>query len=159
MRYTTTNELKNFGFQEAYISEIQKINGYFQFTLDNVAIYPDNSQNRDVREMRTNGLNLKVQDGYVGALVREGYKVYDADGNLLEQYEDCPVEPGQYNDVLKSFTDGECCIYSLEKIPEKASEKNADIYRFALDASDGNTYLLSIMGTRDIEEWDRFLNK
>ena len=82
MKYNTTNELDHFNFSEAYITAIQKRNGYIQLTLDNVTIMPDNSCNRDIREMRTNGLNLKILDGEVALLVQEGYKVYNPDGKL-----------------------------------------------------------------------------
>ena len=83
--------------------------------------------------------------------IEEGYKVYNADGKLLEQHEDAAVPPQQYNDVLKSFCDGECCLYSLKKENGR--------YVFEIDASNERTYLLCVAGTRDVEEWERFLSK
>lgn len=151
MKYRTVNGLGSFGFMEAYISDIQKIHGGLRFTLDNVTIYPDNPKNHDIREMRANGLDFIIQDGEVQEFIEEGYKVYDADGNLTGQYEDKPVAEDSYNDMLRSFTDGESCIYSLEKI--------GNVYRFEIDASSGRTYCLSVTGTGDAQEWDRFLNK
>ncbi len=151
MKYNTTNELDHFNFSEAYITAIQKRNGYIQLTLDNVTIMPDNSCNRDIREMRTNGLNLKILDGEVALLVQEGYKVYNPDGKLTGQYEDRQVEPEQYNDVLKMLSDGGSCIYSLKQ--------DDNVYMFAIDGGDERTYMLKIHGTRNMEEWDRFLNK
>lgn len=151
MKYSTTNEWEHFGFEEAYISEIQKINGYLQLTLDQVMIRPENSQNRDIREMRTNGLNFKIQDAEVKRLVEEGYQVYNADGKLMEQYEDQEIQPECYNEILKSFADGESCIYSLEK--------KENTYIFTIDASSGRTYVLYVSGTCDVEEWNRFFNK
>ena len=68
MKYQTTNEWNHFGFQEAYISEIQKVNGGFQFTLDNVTIEPDNSKNRDIRQMRANELYVTIQDAEIERL-------------------------------------------------------------------------------------------
>ncbi len=151
MKYNTTNELDHFNFSEAYITAIQKRNGYIQLTLDNVTIMPDNSCNRDIREMRTNGLNLKILDGEVALLVQEGYKVYNPDGKLTGQYEDRQVEPEQYNDVLKMLSDGGSCIYSLKQ--------DDNMYMFAIDGGDERTYMLKIHGTRNMAEWDRFLNK
>ena len=151
MKYSTTNELEHFSFAESYIAEIQKRNNCMLFTLDNVTILPDNSCNRDVRSMRANGLELAIQDGNVELLVEEGYKVYNADGALTGQYEDKEIAPEQYNDTLKQLADGECSIYSLEK--------SGNTYTFEIDASNDRTYVLRITGIRDIEEWDRFLNK
>ena len=151
MKYQTTNEWNHFGFQEAYISEIQKVNGGFQFTLDNVTIEPDNSKNRDIRQMRANELYVTIQDAEIERLVEEGYKVYNANGQLMEQYEDRDIAPENYNEILKSLTDGESCIYALEK--------KDDVYIFTIDASSERTYVLYMKGTRDIEHWNRFLNK
>ncbi len=151
MKYKTTNELEHFDFAESYIAAVQKINSSMQLTLDNVTILPDNSCNRDVRSMRTNGLNLTIQNGRVEMLVEEGYKVYDADGKFIEQHEDKPAVPEQYNDWLKALADDESCIYSLQKLEDR--------YIFEIDGANERTYVLHISGTRDIEEWDRFLNK
>ena len=150
MKYQTTNEWNHFGFQEAYISEIQKVNGGFQFTLDNVTIEPDNSKNRDIRQMRANELYVTIQDAEIERLVEEGYKVYNANGQLMEQYEDRDIAPENYNEILKSLTDGESCIYALEK--------KDDVYIFTIDASSERTYVLYMKGTRDIAQWNWFLN-
>lgn len=149
MKYVTTNEWEHFGFLEAYISDIQKAGGCFQLILDNVKIAPENTKNRDIREMRTNGLCFRIQDAELLSLTEEGYKVYNADGQLTNQYEDREIPRECCSDMLKSFTDGECCLYTLEK--------TEDVYTFIIDASDGHTYLLRVRGTRDTEEWDLFL--
>lgn len=151
MKYQTTNEWNHFGFQEAYISEIQKVNGSLQFTLDNVTIEPENSQNRDIRQMRANGLYVTIQDAQIERLVEEGYKVYNADGQLMEQYEDREIAPEDYNEILKSLADGESCIFAMEKKDHR--------YIFTIDGSSERTYVLYLTGTRDMEQWDRFLNK
>ena len=127
------------------------MNGGFQFTLDNVTIEPDNSKNRDIRQMRANELYVTIQDAEIERLVEEGYKVYNANGQLMEQYEDRDIASKNYNEILKSLTDGESCIYALEK--------KDDVYIFTIDASSERTYVLYMKGTRDIEQWNRFLNK
>ena len=82
------NELQNFRFEGAYIAETCAVNGIFEMILDNVTILPQNSCNRDIREMRANELKLKIREPEITAFVEEGYKVYDADGNLKEKKED-----------------------------------------------------------------------
>ena len=54
MKYHTDNELQNFRFEGAYIAETCAVNGIFEMILDNVTILPQNSCNRDIREMREN---------------------------------------------------------------------------------------------------------
>ena len=88
MRYTTTDELEHFSFAEAYIADVQLAGGFFHMTLSNVTILPENSCNRDIREMRANDLVLKIEEPVIRSLVREGYKVYDANGILMRTCED-----------------------------------------------------------------------
>ena len=151
MKYSTANEWEHFGFAEAYISDIQKINGDFLMTLDNVTIHPENSKNRDIRQMRTNGLEFRIRDGEVTDLTEEGFKLYNPDGKLMEVHEDRVIPKEQYNEVLKSFCDGESCLYSLKK--------EGDVYVFEIDAGNERTYTLKVLGTRDTQEWERFLNQ
>ena len=88
MKYTTTDELEHFSFTEAYIADVQVTGGFFHMTLSNVTILPENSCNRDIREMRANDLVLKIEEPVIRSLVREGYKVYDANGILMRTCED-----------------------------------------------------------------------
>lgn len=162
MKYMTANEWERFEFADAYLTDIQKTNGYFQITLDNVTILPENSCNRDIRKMRANGFCLKIQDGKTESLIEEGYKVYNADGKLINQYEDRVLTSEEYNDTLKALADGESSIYtaqkdSIEKI--ETSMKTESIYQITIDGSNERTYVLTIRGTKDIEAWDRFLAK
>ena len=61
MKYTTTDELEHFSFTETYIADVQVTGGFFHMTLSNVTILPENSCNRDIREMRANDLVLKIK--------------------------------------------------------------------------------------------------
>ena len=61
MKYHTDNELQNFRFEGAYIAETCAVNGIFEMILDNVTILPQNSCNRDIREMRANAIKFMMQ--------------------------------------------------------------------------------------------------
>ena len=113
MKYKTTDEWQNFSFSEAYIADIQATNGFFHMELDNVTILPENSCNRDIRKMRTNGLLLKLEDIAITSMVEEGYKVFDANGNPMKQVEDVVIAEKEYFSVMKEFVEG--IIFSLEK--------------------------------------------
>ena len=95
-KYNTMNEFAHFDFSEAVIGDIQLAEGMFRAVVDNVEILPENSCNRDIRTMRTNELLLKLDDAKLVTLVEEGYREYDADGNLKNTYEDIVVNPDQY---------------------------------------------------------------
>ena len=106
MKYTTTDELEHFSFTEAYIADVQVTGGFFHMTLSNVTILPENSCNRDIREMRANDLVLKIEEPVIRSLVLEGYKVYDANGALLRTCEDEVIDQAAWNETIRSFADG-----------------------------------------------------
>lgn len=149
MKYKTTDELTHFNFADAYIGEVQVTSGFFHMVLDNVTILPENSCNRDIREMRANNMLFKIEESAIASIVEEGYKVYDANGKLMQTCEDVVIAEKDFAEVAKTLIEG--VIYSLEK------RENA--YVFTIDAANERTYQLCVAGTHDVEEWDRFLNK
>ena len=148
MKYYTENELQDFRFEGAYIAETCAVNGIFEMILDNVTILPQNSCNRDIREMRANELKLKIREPEITAFVEEGYKVYDADGNLKEKKEDILIAAEDQAAKLKELEG--CEIYSIEQ------EKG--VYTVSIDTED-HTFMIKVSGSADAEEWDRFLSK
>lgn len=149
MKYTTTDEFAHFRFEEVHIAEVQVVSGFFHMVLDNVTILPENSCNRDIREMRANDLLFKIEEFSIESLVKEGYKVYDANGKLMRTCDDVEIAPDAYPDTIRSFADG--TIYALKK--------EGNQYIFEIDAPDEASYVLRVSGAHDVETWDRFLNK
>lgn len=148
MKYNTKNEFEHFEFQEVHISDIQMTDDFFHIILDDVIILPENSCNRDIRKMRCNQLLFKVLDAKLVSLVEEGCKIYDADGNLKEQKEDREIAKEQYTVIKEQFVDA--TAYEITK-----SENE---YVFVIDGLDEKTYALTVSGSGDTQEWDRFLN-
>lgn len=149
MSYRTIQELEHFNFKDAYIAEMMLITGqYFYTILDNVTILSANSCNRDIFDMRTNNLKLKLEDGEILSFVEEGYKVFDANDVLTRQVDDRPLSPSEYNDAFKNMAGA--MIYELTK--------EQDVYTFSIDTEE-HTYNLVIKSTQDVEEWERFLKK
>lgn len=146
-KYNTMNEFAHFDFSEAVIGDIQLAEGMFRAVIDNVKILPENSCNRDIRTMRTNELLLKLDDAKLVTLVEEGYREYDADGNLKNTYEDIVVNPDQYKQKEEVLVEG--TIYELQL---------ADgVYSFVIDGTDERTYTLKVAADGDEESWNRFL--
>ncbi len=147
MKYKTINELNHFCFSEAHIAEVCASGSSFTMLLDNVTILPENSRNRDIRQMRANQLLLTISEANIVDFIEEGYKLYDADGNLTHQEEDKKLAPDQYAQGFSDLTD--CTVYSIEK--------TENLYEISIDTED-HTCLLRIIGKEDTAEWDRFLN-
>ncbi|MCM1107186.1 MAG: subtilin biosynthesis sensor protein SpaK [Blautia sp.] len=152
MKYTTVNEFEHFDFQDTYVKDIELGSDYFRLWLDNAKILPENSKNRDIRRMRANGLSLTIHGMRILSFVREGVKIYNADGVPMGSRPDEPLAQEAYMEILPLFLEG--------SVPEFAREQEGDktVYHFAVDASDESTYAVALAGESDTEEWDKFLN-
>lgn len=148
MNYKTIDELNNFDFSESVISEVETMNGTFHLWLDNVTILPECSCNRDIRVMRANGFLLSVSNPGIQEFIEEGYKRYNADNVLQESVDDRILAKDEYAAMFKTFPYG--TIYSIKK--------KENTYVFSIDAND-ICYEITVSGSGDVEEWDRFLVK
>lgn len=148
MSYRTENEFTHFKFSDVHVSDIMMSFGTFKICLDNVIIKSENSCNRDIRDMRTNGLVLKLEDADIISFVKEGFKTYDADGNLKSITPDEEIEESDYIETFNNFLDGYAFLI----------EKENQNYTFVFDGTDERTYTMIISASKDVCEWERFMN-
>lgn len=148
MGYHTRDELEHFNFSGAEILEIREYRDQLIFELGFVTILPANSCNRDVREMGTNQLTLKLFCVKEIEIILEGYKVFDADGNLKKTCEDEVIEKKDFSAVYQALVGSG--IYSLEK--------KGETYSFYLDGEE-RTYRFTVTAEGDSQDWERFMNK
>ena len=148
MGYRTKDEWEHFDFREARLYEVREENGHLYLELGYVSILGSNSCNRDIREMGTNALTLQLYQVSEVKLVREGYKHYDADGNLKEQLADEELSAEKLSQVSGELVDS--VIFRAEKTGKE--------YRFLLDGEE-RTYAFTVQAEHDIEEGERFMNK
>lgn len=159
MSYRTVDEVHHFDFQDAKITEIKRERGHLIFFLEYVTILPENSCNRDIRRMGTNELTLQLQHAEILHFVEEGYKVYDADGNLKETCEDREIELSEYERIFDTLAQG--TIYSLHR-RELGNPDRKREYKIYIDTDaeeNGHTYLLLVKGDHDVQQWERFMNR
>lgn len=148
MRFTTRNEFSTFDFTELHVNEVEFTGQTFRIGLDDVGILPDNSCNIDIRKMRANGFILSIFEANIIEFTEEGYKIYDADGNLKTTEEDQVVPADKYKETFDLFADS----YAFE------ITKNENEYSFVIDGTNERTYCIKVAGSSDMEEWDKFLN-
>lgn len=150
-KYRTENEFAAFDFSEAQVGDMEMPDGIFHIVLDNVHILPDNSCNRDIRTMRTNELLFTVEFPKGLVVVEEGFKTYDANGVLQGMCEDRKLSREEYAKALEGIVGGS--VYSAKK--QAQGEKYE--YHFIIDGTDDRTYAVTVLGSADHEEWNRFL--
>lgn len=149
MQYKSTDELKQFSFENAAIASISYSGSTFVLELDNVTILADNRHNRDIHDMRANSVIVTFTDACLTKVVAEGYKVYDADNNLKETVEDTLIAPEKYTDFFKEQENN--TIYSIEETADSHCTISID--------GEYETYFIETTYAHSVVEWERFLKK
>lgn len=151
-RFKTENELEHFELGEAVVGDIQFMEGLFEIVLDQVKILPENSQNKDIRTMRTNELLFTILEPEDLKIIEEGMRTYDANGVLKTITEDKILAPSEYNSLREVLPMGN--IYEVVK---KECEKGFR-YQFVIDGTDEKTYSVEISGKTEWMQWNRFMS-
>ena len=126
MNFRTVDEFENFDFNEAHIGGIEVKSGHVFLYLDNVMISAKNSCNRDIREMRTNELVLKLQDGQITSFVKEGVKVYNADGVFQREIPDEIIPAEKYEETFEMLFDKYMLEAGIKKNDETATKNKKE---------------------------------
>ena len=184
MAYRTINELAHFEFQEAEILEMRMERGHLNLDLDSVTILPENSCNRDIRKMGAKELRLQFQFANITLFVEEGYKLFDADGNPKDVVDDRIVTGDEIGEIMQQLTGGHVYAISCREMeenssevkrpdevqeeapteevgdnePDKGQENVRKEYELLLDGEE-RTYQVIVSASRDVEEWERFMNR
>ena len=149
MKYKSTNALSEFSFQESSIASMELHLGSFLLDLDNVTILSTNSHNRDIQDMRANNVTVTFTNASIEQITSEGYKVYDADGNLTDNVADEIISEDNYAEVFKELAGS--FLYSIEEIDAQNCKINID--------TEFHTYFIKLKYNTSYVEWDHFLKK
>lgn len=151
MKYQSIDALEDFSFTEAVIFDTEYGSSHLKFQLANVTILSSNENNRDIMDMRTNDLILTFEKPDILSIIEEGYKVYDADEQLIEEVPDKIIPPDNYATFIQSIL--ESPIYSIDILSKEHCIINID------GSEDKNSLRIELKFQHSIAEWDRFLKK
>lgn len=147
MGYYTKNEIENFGFTQAQIFEVKEYRDQMIFDLGYVIIKASNSCNRDVFDMGTNELRLRLYEVSNIRITRLGCKIYNADGKLMQENPDEVLKKEQNEEIFESWSGG------IGQITAMRRENGR--YSFDVETEE-ELYLLEVTATENSQEWERF---
>ena len=156
-KFQAVNEIQNFSFDSSEILELKVGSDSVTFLLNGAVVKKENSQNSRFQDVYCAKLFLQLKEAKLLRLVKEGYKYYDADGNLMEEKpnEDVPVL--EQNSVLARCSTG--TIFTT--VEDEAG--TGKIYEFGIDVpkiedeEEVDTYWLCIQFEESVAGWDKYL--
>ena len=151
MRFETKNNLRYFIFEEVTIMDIEVSASSVTLVMKGLIVKGNNPNNEECVDRFVDTANLRFVGGRISNVVKEGYKYYDANGNLK------PDESVLLTDIdvlLKNCK--EVALYDVVALSESDS---GYVYQVGIDLNENDTYWIDISCEQTIVEWERFMNK
>jgi hypothetical protein len=163
MAFKSVNEIEKFDYKDCEITSFVLDENEIRMELKALIIEPENSQNERSQRSYADTVNLTLKDAHLEKGVQEGYKLYDADGNLKEAVPErilTEQELGAFRSVAEnsylydfqkiSEDDGRFCYAAgIEKKPENPQDL----------AEITDTYQLRISFTEAEFVWDKYMSR
>jgi hypothetical protein len=158
MKFNTVDELQHFSFDDSAINELKTEDGKISFTFQGATVKADNSQNARFQDMFCGEIRLELEDADIVRIVKEGYKYYDANGDLQEQVPNQDVPAPAQKSVLERCAKGVVFTAVEDSVEDGfASEFGIDVPRED-DEEEVDTYWLCIRFAHARAMWDRYCN-
>ncbi len=161
MKYKSVNEIEKFSFDDSVINKFEVENNLICLELEALIVKPDNSQNTNYTESYAGTTTVRFIAGKILSGVKEGYRYYNANDELLKEIPDEPLTDGQIMELIKS-----CEGAYLFSMAKKEEIDNQYVYRMGIefcDEAEANTmaesYLLEVAFEKAVFEWDFYMNR
>ena len=161
MKFVSKNELGLFDFSDCRISNVKCDGNMLEFTLESLIVLENNSQNSNYTKSYADTTIMTLKNCTIQSAYIAGYKVYDANDNLVEQIDDISVEKTEYKKMIEGFKDSYLCrvmkcesdqgyVYELE-VEQEGEEQFQDLR--------SDMYVVKVEFLEAVCEWDRYLNR
>lgn len=157
MKFKAVDELEQFSFQDAKIQKTEQQEGCLTFVLDAVIVKAKNSQNSNFTDSYAGTLSMRLMNANIQKAVKEGFKYYNANDELVEEVPDTPLSQLEIGALLKQSEN--CYLFDVVKVEEAQNETGHFLYLFGIDTDEETSYWLQIEFDRSIVEWDRYMNR
>jgi len=163
MSFLSINELEKLDFTDCQITDIN-LTDNLELTLEALIICARNSQNANYTDSYADEAKMVFKNVNIEAVTEEGYRSFDADGNLMSEVLDKPIAKEDIKSVISSLKNGYMFNVSCE---EKKDDKLTYIIEVDIDESNDNgvidptlpTYEIKLSFSQVSVTWERYLNR
>ena len=153
MKFRSVNEFTSIDFNDSTMKNLSITDQQMVVTAEGVIIKANNSVNQRFEDMYTVLLEMTFDHFRILHFDEQGYRHYDADGQLLEQIPDRPLSEDEQKTVLHLAKDS--YIFLVEKCPDQEGyEIIFDITNEEEDTTTTDQLFFDFDGC--VAQWDRF---
>lgn len=161
MAFKSVNEISQFDFEDCRVTKIYKDSSSLVMELESLIVLENNTQNSNYTKSYADTTELTLEECTVKSITLAGYKVYDANDNLVEEVKDKPISEADFDSVLKGLSDS--YLYRFIKV----SDDDGYEYDFEVEKSEegqmvdlrNDTYVVRVKFTNSIFKWERYMNR
>lgn len=162
MRFQSINEIEKFSFEDCEIQKFEVQEKQIYMELEALIVRPQNSQNTNYTESYAGTTYVRLQEGRLLSVVKEGYRYYDANDCLISEVPDEVLSAAKTEKLIKRLKGA--LLFDMEKQKE---ENGVCTYSMRLefpnqeeyDDTVTESYELIVEFTQAIFEWDFYMNR
>lgn len=154
MSFVSKNEIDKFRYDDCVINEISMDKEDMSLEVEALIVRSDNSQNTNYTDSYADVTKIVFSRASVVMIIKEGYRRFDADDNLIEDVKDAVVEADKVNisDFAQQYLVGisrdEDGKYSVEiEFADEDPTALTDVYKLVIEAEDVTV------------TWDKYMNR
>ncbi len=155
--YRSVDEIDRLDFKDCSITDAIIDEEGIRFELEALIIKANNSQNENYTDSYAGETRMKLVRGRIDSIVREGYRYYNADNELIREVPDETIDADTVKDLAALFTGsylagmevtepGKCYLF-IETVAEDDYMSASDSYRFTISYDSA------------VFTWTRYLNR
>ena len=149
--YKSVDELEHFRFDDCQIDTFAVTENGVELMVEALIVRADNSQNTNYTESYAGTTKIRITDGKLIRCVRDGYKYYDANDNLVEEVPDQKLAEDEYEKIFGKFKENYIFYGGKPEADKKCYQMIVDV--------DEDSYIVSFYYDKVIAGWNHFLNK
>lgn len=159
MKYKSVNEIEKFSFEDCVINKFEVADDIICLELEALRVMPDNSQNTNYTESYARTTTARFLGGKIIGGVKEGYRYYNANDELIKEMPDEPLEEKELLELIKSC--GGAYLFSMTK---KDEVEGLYSYSMGIEFADednvmADSYQLELVFEKAVFEWDFYMNR
>ena len=156
MKYKSVDELDKFSFKDCELMELNLTPEGIKLQVEALIVLPENSQNSNFTESYAGTTEIRLVGGTILSSVKDGYRYYDANDNLIDEVSDKELSENEIIAILKNPKNA--FLYEIKK--------DSDCYVIAVEFADPeeynaalDSYTLKVKADKIIVEWDIYMNR
>lgn len=154
MRFKTENDLKTISINEMKIEKMRLLENTLELTMEGARIAANNPHNNRFEEVYSMQTQVLFRDVSLHAFREQGYKYYDADGNLLDEVPSKDLSEEERKQVVEEASGD--YVYQLTCLDE---EQGIWLLIFDVEDEDNcivDTFEIEFTFGSSLISWDRF---